>query len=291
MKKLIAQIVAATLILIRFASAQTDSSESFLSEVAAQWLTDAVGDTGRTAVNSVFMIIATKTQKKGTGFALLKGPVITNEHVIRNSRSSEVIALSSKGDTIRFVAILTDSVRDLAALIMNKPLSTGLLLGADSLLKVGSIVSTWGYPLWYSSPPPLLSVGYLSGFRAHRPRQSQGKIVKRLVVNGAFNPGNSGGPLFQSQSNRVVGIVVEKAIPSFNRFERIIVDSMASNNEWGTFWSLTDDQGKSAEYPETQLLARMFNQLREMNQTVIGEGITVSELRAFLSEKKIAEPN
>jgi len=58
-------------------------------------------------------------------------------------------------------------------------------LGDDKVLKAGDPVTTWGFPLIYNGPAPLLSVGYLSGFEAV---QQGDKVVKHLVANGAFNP-------------------------------------------------------------------------------------------------------
>jgi len=63
---------------------------------------------------------------------------------------------------------------------------------------------------WIKWPAPLLSVGYLAGFMDHPIRS---KPPKHLAMNGAFNPGNSGGPLFKSNEDKVIGIVVSKHAP------------------------------------------------------------------------------
>jgi hypothetical protein len=47
------------------------------------------------------------------------------------------------------------------------------------------------------------------------------------VVNGAFNPGNSGGPLFISGDNKIIGVVVSKHAHQDHRF--------VSNLTWNTF--------------------------------------------------------
>jgi len=57
----------------------------------------------------------------------------------------------------------------------------------------------------YNGIQPLLSVGYIAGFRSVT---KGGKTSKHLIVNGAFNQGNSGGPLMMAQNNRVGGVVV-----------------------------------------------------------------------------------
>jgi S1-C subfamily serine protease len=69
-------------------------------------------------------------------------------------------------------------------------------------------VTTWGYPFGYNGTSPLLSVGYVAGFREVPAEDGKGKATKHIIVNGAFNHGNSGGPLLVAQDNQVVGIVV-----------------------------------------------------------------------------------
>ena len=53
--------------------------------VSTQWLLDAVGDTGRSAINSVYMIKCPATSQKGSGFLLNSGQIITNWHVVTGS--------------------------------------------------------------------------------------------------------------------------------------------------------------------------------------------------------------
>jgi S1-C subfamily serine protease len=57
-------------------------------------------------------------------------------------------------------------------------------------------------------------VGYVAGYVKDGP---DGKEVKPMVVNGAFNPGNSGGPLLRNKDNKVIGVVVAKFLiyPAF----------------------------------------------------------------------------
>lgn len=180
---------------------------------------------------------------------------------------------------------VADPARDLAILTPTEKLAGGLTLGLDDTVAVGTAVSTWGFPLGYNGPAPLLSVGYLSGFIAYRKDTASTDILKHLVVNGAFNPGNSGGPLFASNDNRVIGIVVSKHAP-ITPFHVSAIKALAENRSGVTF-TATDDKGKQTVFVESQIVADLLQYFRNLAQVMIGEAISVSELKAFLAEKRI----
>jgi len=250
--------------------------------VSTKWTLDAAGEIGRTSVTSVFMIISTKTQTKGTGFLLSNGYIITNEHVVRNNVSTDIMARSSFGEQITFSKLITDTERDLAILLPSTKITGGLNLGDDCKVEVGSLVSTWGFPLEYNGPSPLLSVGYLAGFKEY---SSKSGIIKHLVVNGAFNPGNSGGPLFLSNDNKVIGIVSSKHAP-ITEFQKSALDAL-SNNKSGLIFTATDKQGTQTTFSESQLVADLLLHFRTLTQVMIGEAISVNELKTFLKEQSI----
>lgn len=251
--------------------------------VSTKWILDAVGDTGRTAVNSVFMIVCPKTASKGTGFLLENGVIVTNEHVIHNSAATEVYAISSYGTQVLIKEMKFDSARDIAVLVPTTKLNGGLELGTTSKIKVGETVSTWGFPLGYNGPAPLLSVGYLAGFRSIKINSND---IKYLVVNGAFNPGNSGGPLFTSGDNKVIGIVVSKHAP-ISEFHLSAINALAKNSS-GVVFTSTDQNGNTKSFVESQIVADLLEYFRSLTQVMIGEAISVEEVKEFLKANKIA---
>ena len=255
--------------------------------VATEWVLDAVGPVGRAAVQHVYLIVCPKTSMKGTGFLVDNGVVVTNEHVVRGCTAADIYALSSFGNRITFSAARADTARDLAALTPTQPLKGGLTLGTTKGLEVGVVVRTWGHPLGYNGPAPLLSVGYLSGFRAHQAEKNP--TVKHLVVNAAFNSGNSGGPLFAKSDNEVVGVVVNKALSLFTPFVQSAIDAFAKNRS-GVIFSGTGSDGKPMTMVESQVVAEVVASLRNMAQLMVGEAIAVEELGTFLSYKKVADP-
>ena len=250
--------------------------------VATEWLLDAVGDTGRAAVGAVFMIINPKASTKGTGFLLDSGYLVTNEHVVRGCTAEELQIISS--NSTRHVAnnLLVDQGRDLA--VMHLPVPGGLTI-ADVVPDVGVQVSTWGYPLGYNGPAPLLAVGHLAGFEASTPDGSIKPAVRRLVVNAAFNGGNSGGPLFVAGDDGVIGVVVSKHAP-IPLFLASAIQALASNQS-GVVFTATDGR----QFVESQVVAEVLQYFRDMTQVVIGEAIAASELIDFLNENSIPWPS
>ena len=252
--------------------------------ISTKWTLDAAGTIGRIAVESVYMIIGNATQEKGTGFLLTNGYIVTNEHVIRGNQSNQIVGTTSTGQQISFSNSIVDTQRDLALLKPTKEIDGGLGLGDDNNLEIGKMVSTWGFPLGYNGPAPLLSVGFLAGFNEY---QNNSKSIKHLVVNGAFNPGNSGGPLFVSGDNKVIGIVVSKHVP-LTAFQQQALQVLASQRSGFVYTATDRSTGTQRKFSEAQLVADLLDRLRRLTQVMIGEAISVKELKDLLNENKIS---
>ena len=257
------------------------SPDGFEISVATQQLFDAVGETGRAVVRSIYLVVCPPTSKKGTAFSLRGGPLVTNEHVVKDCSEKHLVVRSSEGKEIVLKRLLVDSKRYLALLFPSTPVPDGLRLALESPPLVGVSVSTWGHPLAYNGPAPLLTVGYLSGFRDHRVSPSDPPTA-RMIVNGAFNPGNSGGPLFVGQGDKVVGIVVSKHAP-ISPLLLSAIEALAENTN-GVRFTAVDENGNKKRFAESQVVAQLLTYFRELTQVVIGEAIAVSELRTFLRE-------
>jgi hypothetical protein len=252
--------------------------------ISTKWLIDSVGETGRTLINHIFIILCPRNNSKGTGFLYKSGHIITNWHVVKDCSSNEIIAISSKGDKIEFIDVVTNKDKDLALLTPKEQLDNGLEIDTSYEIKPGIQISTWGHPLGYNGPAPLLSIGHISGFKDHKETKDS-KIVKHIVVNGAFNPGNSGGPLLISGSNKVIGVVVSKHTP-ITPFLYSAIQALA-NNKSGVVFTAKDDKGNNKQFVESQIVAELLKYFRELTQVMIGEAIDRSELIDFLKENKI----
>ena len=253
--------------------------------ISTKWLIDSVGETGRTLINHIFIILCQKNNSKGTGFLYKSGHIITNWHVVKECFANEIIAISSNGKRIEFTNVVSDKNRDLALLTPKENLDGGLEIDNSSEIKPGIQISTWGHPLGYNGPAPLLSVGHISGFKDHKESQTS-NIVKHIVVNGAFNPGNSGGPLLVSGNDKVIGVVVSKHAP-ITPFLHSAIQALA-NNSSGVVFTATDEKGNNKQFVESQIVAELLKYFRELTQVMIGEAIDRHELIEFLKENNIS---
>ncbi len=253
--------------------------------VATRWLLDAVGEVGRVAVRSVYMLMCHRTQTKGTGFLTARGHVVTNWHVIQGNAIDEIQGISSSGAKLGFSRYVMDEDRDLAALTPAVAVEGGLTIAEEGNIPIGTQLATWGYPLGYNGPAPLLSVGYLSGFNDSPPYEQRKLAVKHLVVNGAFNPGNSGGPLFIAGGSEVIGVVVSKHAP-ITPFVQSAIRALAGNKS-GVVFQGSDGQGQTRSLVESQVVAEILLYFRQLTQVMIGEAVAVSELSEFLKNNRL----
>jgi S1-C subfamily serine protease len=262
-------------------AAQESQKHNESVPTAVQWTLDAAGPTQRAAIKSVVLLVCPKTMMKGTGFILREGLIVTNNHVVEGCTAEEMKANPFGTEEFGFLKMATDKEVDLAILRPSKHFTEGLELGSDTDSRIGTSVNTWGFPLIYNGPAPLLSVGYVAGYVKDG---ENGKEVKHIVVNGAFNPGNSGGPLFRSNDNKVIGVVVAK----FHLYPPIVANVIQSmdNAQYGLQFDFTDAQGNTTHYSEAQVTAMVLDQFYRTTQVMIGEAISVSELRAFLNKKR-----
>jgi hypothetical protein len=131
----------------------------------------------------------------------------------------------------------------------------------------------------------LLSVGYLAGFKVHQ----VGSLAKKhLVVNGAFNSGNSGGALFRASDNKVIGVVVSKHAP-ISHYHQTAIDALAKNSS-GVIYTATNEQGEKKEFCEPQIVAELLIHMRSLTQVMIGEAIAIEELSTMLSGIDLTPP-
>jgi hypothetical protein len=199
---------------------------------------------------------------------------------VATCNEQNLIAKTATNKTIGFSKVIVDNGRDLALLIPKSKLQNGLKLAAKDNPPPGTTVSTWGYPLLYTGVSPLLSVGYVSGFRQD---DSHGKLVKHIVVNGAFNHGNSGGPLLVALSDEVIGVVV-LTYHFYPKEVRQSIDTLANVKSGFMLGGRTRPDGKTEGISETEVIAMVLDEFYNKTQVMIGEAIAGSEVTAMLHE-------
>jgi S1-C subfamily serine protease len=150
------------------------------------------------AVRGVVSVLTDNGQGSGVVYSD-DGYIITNYHVIQNA--NEISILFSNGRTVDAVFLGADTINDVALL---KVEMTGLyeLDFDESEVRIGEKVIAMGNPLGLSFS---VTEGIVS---------AKGRIIKRgsaglIQIDAPVNPGNSGGPLLNTQGN-VVGIVNAK---------------------------------------------------------------------------------
>jgi len=138
----------------------------------------------------------------GSGFIIDRsGYIITNNHVVEGTSKVEVTL--SNGKMVPGRVLGTDSSTDIAVIKVDTEELAPAELGDADKLKVGQVVLAIGNPFGLAGGPTVTS-GVVSAL--NRTIQSEKGILEELIqTDAAVNPGNSGGPLVDTQG-RVVAI-------------------------------------------------------------------------------------
>lgn len=260
---------------------QTTSPVEVPTSVNATLVLDAAGPEQRKSLGAIYLIACPDSNSGGSGFLLNTGILVTNSHVVSTCTEKTLFGISTANKRVTFSRIIKDPDRDLALLVPTEKLTNGLKMAATDRPEPGISVTTWGYPFFYNGSSPLLSVGYVSGFREVKSEDAK-KIVKHIVVNGAFNHGNSGGPLLIARDNEVIGVVVL----TYNFYPeglKRLIDQL-STQKFGLQWTLTQQDGTKKDVSESQITAAILDEFYLKTQVMIGEAIAASELAAMLKE-------
>ena len=152
----------------------------------------AMGFEAEEVYNSVFVI--STTDSLGSGFAIGKNIVVTNAHVIENSKIITVTTYS--GTDYDAQVYISDSNLDIAILMVENAKFVPLKIGDESNAKIGDDIYTIGAP---NSMAYTLTKGVISA----KDRKVSGQTY--IQIDAAINQGNSGGPLL-NDVGEVLGI-------------------------------------------------------------------------------------
>jgi putative serine protease PepD len=138
----------------------------------------------------------------GSGFVVsADGKIITNEHVVDGATSVSV-KLGTGGQTLDAQVVAADASKDLALLKVDATNLKHLELGDSSSLQVGDNVYAIGNP--YGLDHTLTS-GIVSALNREIEAPDGTPIQGAVQTDAALNPGNSGGPLLDTDG-KVIGV-------------------------------------------------------------------------------------
>lgn len=166
----------------------------------------------------------------GSGFKIGEY-LVTNNHVIQVPRATHVQIRSVAVDSYTPVLDLTLTYAQFRATFVEGDPETSwdfavmrlassefaalpsLELGDDEPIEVGMPIALFGYQ--FDQPQQSMHLGYLSSqyYRAG---------VHYLQLDSSVNHGNSGGPLVDIRTGRVIGVVTRKATGLTTQFEQLM---------------------------------------------------------------------
>ncbi len=143
--------------------------------------------------------ISKQLKSTGTGLILsTDGKIVTSAHLLKDAIKITVFLKKNKKYNAKPIKI--NHKLDLALLEIKATNLREATLGSSKSLKVGSWVLTIGAPFGFQKSA---SQGIISGLKRRLTKENK---INYIQTDVAVNPGNSGGPLFNS-SGEVVGLI------------------------------------------------------------------------------------
>lgn len=145
-------------------------------------------------------------QGSGSGSIIDRhGHILTNNHVIDDAQDIQVTL--SNGETYEAELIGADAEYDMAVLKINAPADklSPIEMGRSDSLRVGQKAFAVGNPFGLEGT---LTTGVISSLNRSLPSRVRGRSMTSMIqTDAAMNPGNSGGPLLDSNA-RMIGMNV-----------------------------------------------------------------------------------
>ena len=174
--------------------------------------------------NTVVMVKTyngTRAKGSGSGFIYkIDGDsayILTNHHVVDGGNKWTII--TSTDDEIEGNVLGSDQYLDLAVIKVKKKdyMEAATILPSDKKMSLGDTVFTIGSPVGYEYRGTVTN-GIISGLNrlvevSVKSSLQSDYVIEVIQTNTAVNPGNSGGPLFNS-NGEVIGVISMKLVES-----------------------------------------------------------------------------
>jgi S1-C subfamily serine protease len=199
-------------------------------EVAATSLPDVIDRVRPSivAVGSFHPSGSPRQQFRGTGFVVGNGHlVVTNFHVLPekldSERNEQLAVFSGRGRQARFHparVVAEDPVHDLALLYISVPLPALELGESGRMAREGTEIAFTGFPIGMAlGLYPVTHRGIVSAISPMAPPQLGSRLLTAKMIRAMRDPydvmqldataypGNSGSPVFDQRSGRVLGVI------------------------------------------------------------------------------------
>ncbi|MDA0832472.1 MAG: trypsin-like peptidase domain-containing protein [Planctomycetota bacterium] len=162
-----------------------------------------VNITTKSTRGDVLFLMDVESEGTGSGSVIDKeGHIVTNYHVVEEAQQVHVTLFDGSGHDATFVG--ADPINDIAVIkIKASPdVLYPVVFGDSSRLKVGHKVFAIGNPFGLERT---MTTGIISSLNRSLQLRANRTIKSIIQIDAAVNPGNSGGPLADSQG-RLIGI-------------------------------------------------------------------------------------
>jgi S1-C subfamily serine protease len=169
-----------------------------------------------------YSVVKNKETASGTGTGFIfssDGYLFTNSHVVHNATRLKVVLYDGSSHIAQLVG--EDASNDIAILKISAFDFSVAKLGNAQDLKIGQLVLAIGNPLGFQHT---VTAGIISALGRTMNTQNGSVMDSIIQTDAALNPGNSGGPLVNANSE-VIGVNVATIIGAQNICFAISIDT------------------------------------------------------------------